>query len=98
MNSKRGLLTSLGLFGVLVAVYFLTYQGHEVSTDELILFDAGHSVYQNGLLERRYTNDLRPFPVRTDGAVSVPLDSEPLQSYVANVMIWLASHLYGIGL
>jgi hypothetical protein len=98
MNNKRGLLTSLGLFGVLVAIYFFTYLGHEVSTDELILFDAGHSVYQNGLLELRYTSDLRPFPVRTDGAVSVPLDSEPLQSYVASVMIWLAAHLHGIGL
>src|SRR5450631_708917 len=98
MNNKRGLLTSLGLFGVLVAIYFFTYLGHEVSNDELILFDAGHSVYQSGLLELRYTNDLRPFPVRIDGEVANQLDSEPLQAYAASAMIWLAAHLPGIGM
>src|SRR5258707_11254297 len=98
MNNKRALLTSLGLFGVLVAVYFLTYLGHESSTDELMLFDAGHSVYQNGLLELRYTNDSRPYPVHNVAQVVNQLDSEPLQAYAASVMIWLAAHLPGIGM
>src|SRR5258708_14492216 len=98
MNNKRKVLSSIDLFGVLVAVYFLTYLSHEASTDELILFDAGHSVYQNGLLELRYTNDIRPYPVRDVSQVVDELDSEPLQAYAASVMIWLAAHLPGIGL
>src|SRR5258707_8362062 len=98
MNNKRKVLSSIALFGVLVAVYFLTYLSHEASTDELILFDAGHSVYQNGLLELRYTNDIRPYPVRDVSQVVDELDSEPLHAYAASMMIWLAAHLPGIGL
>src|SRR5258708_21044546 len=63
-----------------------------------MLFDAGHSVYQNGLLELRYTNDSRPYPVHNVIQVVNQLDSEPLQAYAASVMIWLAGHLPGIGM
>src|SRR5258708_19996969 len=98
MNNKRKVLSSIALFGVLVAVYFLTYLSHEASTDELILFDAGHSVYQNGFLELRYTNDIRPYPVRDASQVVDELDSAPLQPYAASMMIWPAAHIPRIAL
>ncbi len=93
----RKLHISLGLFVAFFGVYFFTYQGRPISTDELILFDAAHSFTQNGTLELHYTSDLRPFPVDQASAF-YGLDSEPLQAYLGSILVWLGLHLPGIGI
>ena len=61
MIDPQRLLRAVGLFGLLVAVYFLMYSGQVVSTDEQVLFDGAHSLFQNGTLELAYTSNLRPY-------------------------------------
>ncbi|HLY28693.1 MAG TPA: hypothetical protein VKQ72_20275, partial [Aggregatilineales bacterium] len=90
--------TSLGLFVVFWGIYFFTYQGRPISTDELILFDATHSFAQFGTLDLHYTSDLRPFPTAQGPFIVYILDSEPLQAYVGSAIMWLALRLPGIGL
>src|SRR6266702_1249038 len=89
---------SLGLFVALFGIYFFTYQGRPISTDELILFDAAHSLVQNGTLELHYTSDFRPFPATGQVRATDNLDSEPLQAYVGSILVWLATHLPEVGI
>src|SRR5450432_2676586 len=46
--NKQVVLRCFGLFGLLATIYFFTYSGTEISTDELKLFDGAHSVFQDG--------------------------------------------------
>lgn len=89
---------ALGLFGLLVAIYFATYTGQNISTDELKLYDAAHSIVQNGTLELAYTNDLLPYATQPNLHPVVSLGTESMQAYVAAPILWLAQHIPGIGL
>ncbi len=91
-------LRAVGLFGLLVAIYFVTYSGQAVSTDELVMFDGAHSFFRNGSLELAYTSDLRPYTLEPGNNPVSLLDVEPMQAYVAAPLLWLAAQLPGIGL
>src|SRR5207249_1688036 len=91
-------LRAIGLFGLLVAVYFLTYSGQIVSTDELRIFDGAHSFFRNGSLELGYTNDQLPYTIQPGNNPVISLDVEPMQAYVAAPLLWLTAHLPGVGM
>ncbi len=97
MNRQRTL-RAVGLFGLLVAIYFLTYSGQAISTDELVLFDGVHSLFRNGSLELAYTSDLRPYTLLPANRPVTNLDLEPMQAYLATPLLWLAARLPGIGM
>jgi hypothetical protein len=87
----------LGLWVVFSALYFLTYSGVQVSTDERILFDGAHSLAHYGNLWLGYSNTLRP-AATYPGLNPVPtLDSEPGQALIAVPLVWLADALPRIG-
>jgi hypothetical protein len=60
MNWQR-LARAAGLFGLLVAIYFFTYTGEPLSDDEVLIFDASHSLLGSRGIELAYTNVLRPY-------------------------------------
>lgn len=94
----RSAVRAFGLFGLLIALYFATFTGHPVSGDEQIMFDGAHSFYRNGSFELAYFNELRPyFPVQP-GRIVLQMDVEPMQSYAAAFLIWIAAQLPSIGL
>ncbi len=99
INNKQVLVRCFGLFGLLAAIYFFTYSGTEISTDELKLFDGAHSFFQDGSLELRYTDDLlnvyTTYPVNQ---IVPSLDTEPLHAYIASILIWIAVHVPNFGL
>jgi hypothetical protein len=96
--TKPRLLPALGLFGLLVACYFLTYSGEPISTDELVLFDGVHSFAQNGTLELAYTHDTRPYTTQPNNNTVIWLDVEPMQAYLAAPLLFVARYLPGVGL
>src|SRR2546421_9548549 len=91
-------LRAIGLFGLLVEVYFLTYSGQPVSTDELRMFDGAHSFFRNGSLELGYTNDQLPYTLQPGNNPVIMLDVEPMQAYVAAPLLWVAALLPEIGM
>jgi hypothetical protein len=93
----RRALRALGLFGLLLAVYFYTYTGQSFSSDEVMLYDAVHSFVHNGTFELAYANDLQNYVTLPDDQVAVRLNVEPLQVYAAAPLLWLAEHLPGVG-
>ncbi|MEP7289271.1 MAG: hypothetical protein ABI947_26260 [Chloroflexota bacterium] len=95
---RQRLLRAVGLFGLLVAVYFLTYTGDPVSTDELLMFDGAHSFLHGRSLELAYTSEFRPYSTPPGYAPVIGLDTEPMQAFVATPLLWLAEHIPGIGM
>jgi len=91
-------LRAIGIFALLVSIYFLTYSGVPVSGDELLMFDGVHSYLQNGTLELAYTNQWRPYATLPGDQPVITLDIEPMQVYWAAPLVWLARRLPGIGL
>jgi hypothetical protein len=88
--AARRAVRAAGLFGLLVAVYFLVYSGWPVSGDEQVMFDGAHSFYRNGTLELGYFSNLRPtsLPPRVEDRPVLWLDVEPLQALPAAGLIW----------
>lgn len=97
-TSQTSKLSAIALFVTLAALYFLTYSGHEISADELILFDGVHSLAQHGNLWLAYLNTERPPGTYPDNAPVPSLDSEPMQVLVALPLFWIAQVVPGIGL
>src|SRR5260221_3319302 len=97
MNWQR-LARAAGLFGLLVAIYFLTYSGEPLSDDEVLIFDASHSLLGSRGIELAYTNVLRPYASQPNFAPVINLDTDPLQAYAALPLLWLARNLPRIGL
>ncbi|HVO70826.1 MAG TPA: hypothetical protein VMT24_12320, partial [Aggregatilineaceae bacterium] len=95
---KNRLFRALGLFGILVSLYFVTYTGQFISTDEIILLDAAHSFYFYHNLDLTYSTNLRPFVTLPPDRVGASLDSEPLQAYFSAPLLWIAAHVPGIGM
>jgi hypothetical protein len=98
LNMRRHL-RAVALFAILFTVYFLTYTGEPISTDELLMFDGAHSLVHGRGVELAYTNSYRPYRTprsASDGPVQL-LDIEPMQSYTAAPLVWLAERLPGIG-
>jgi hypothetical protein len=91
-------LFAAALFVILAALYFLTYSGHDISGDELILFDGVHSLAQHGNLWLAYTNTERPPGTYPNNAPVPSLDSEPMQVFAALPLFWIAEIVPGIGL
>ncbi len=95
---RQRALRAIGLFGLLVAIYFLTYSGGPVSSDEEVIFDGAHSALNYGTLELAYTSPLRPYWTQPANQVVAWLDVEPMQAYAAVPLLWLAERIPGIGL
>jgi len=98
MITHRRWLRAVGLFGLLVTIYFLTYTGQAITSDESLLFDAAHSFFQNRTLDIAYANTLRPYNTLPGDQVVTTLDSEPLQAYLSVPLLWIAAHVPGIGM
>jgi hypothetical protein len=89
---------SAGLFVLLCAIYFASYHGQVYSTDELMLFDSARSFLREGSFALAYTSDLVN-PITPPGLQPVPESAvAPLQVYAVAPLIWMATHLPGIGL
>ena len=88
---RRRLLRAIGLFGLLCGLYFLTYSGGPVSTDELIVFDGAHSLVNGRGLELPYTYIYRAYSAEPESQLVPPLDVEPLQAYAAAPLVWPSS-------
>lgn len=89
---------SVGLFVLLCAVYFASYHGQVYSTDELMLFDSARSFLREGSFALAYTSDLVN-PITPPGLQPVPESAvPPLQVYGVAPLIWMATHLPGVGL
>lgn len=95
---KSHSIQALGLFGLLAAIYFATYTGYPVSTDEWMLFDAARSAATDGTFELPYTFNLQPFATRPGDQAVGRLDIEPAQVYGAAALITVARLLPGVGL
>ncbi|MBX3086594.1 MAG: phospholipid carrier-dependent glycosyltransferase [Anaerolineae bacterium] len=94
----RHFLRGWAVFALLVAVYFATYTGQTISTDEQKFYDGAHSLVTYGHWELNYTNDLRPYQTEIGDHINLSVDSEPMQMIASAPLIWLASKLDGIGL
>jgi hypothetical protein len=97
-SALRRAIRAAGLFGLLVALYFTTYSGQPNSSDELVLFDAAHSLVQYGTLELAYSSDQRPYMHQPEPDIALSLDIEPMQVYAAAPLLWVALHVPGLGL
>jgi hypothetical protein len=91
-------LRACGLFSILCVVYFCTYTGQILTTDELLLMDGAHSVVTTHTLDLAYSMNYRPISTLRADQVAVVLDSEPLQAYLSAPLMWIAMHVPGIGL
>ncbi|HVO72110.1 MAG TPA: hypothetical protein VMT24_18800, partial [Aggregatilineaceae bacterium] len=93
----RQIAIGLSLVTLLIAVYFLTYSGHAISSDEWSLFDATESLARRGTLEQNYHLDAHP-PISLNGAHPPSADTEPLLPTLAAPFFLIAQALPGIGL
>lgn len=82
---------------LLIAVYFVTYNGYAISRDEWFLFDATESMARRGDLAQNYEFDAYP-PQSAAEATPPPANTEPLQPILAAPLFLIAQHLPGIGL
>ena len=94
---RRGV-RAVCLFALLTALYFVTYSGHAISDDELLLYDSVHSFAQHGNLWLSTTNYLRPIGTYPNNAPVPSLDSDPLQVFAALPLLGLAQIVPGFGL
>lgn len=97
-ESRKRLTRALGLFGLLVAVYFFTFHGQPFSSDELFYFDAARSFAVNGTFELSYTNDLQNYRTPPGDAPAAQLQVEPLHIQLLGLLIAIARNLPGVGL
>ena len=97
---RRSLILALCLVAVLSGVYWLTYSGRILSTDEATFFDGVESLVRRGNTRVNLTYNYPAqvdFPV--DDQIPSPLvDAEPLQLLAAGVLFRLAESLPGVGL
>lgn len=82
---------------LLIAVYFVTYNGYAISRDEWFLFDATESMARRGTLAQNYEFDAYP-PQSAAEATPPPADTEPLQPVLAAPLFLIAQALPGVGL
>ena len=98
--NRRSLALALCLIAVLAGVYWFTYSGRVLSTDELSLFDGVESLSRRGNTRVNLNFDYPrqvEFPV--DDQVPSPLvDAELLQLTAASGLFRLAEILPGVGL
>lgn len=96
-NYARQIGIGVALVALLAGVYFLTFNGDAISSDELFLFDATESLARRGNLRMNYLYDVQAPEIRAE--VAPPLaDTEPLQPLLAVPLFRLAEILPGIGL
>ena len=96
-NPSRQVGIALALITFLVGVYFLTFNGDAISSDELFLFDATESLARRGDMRMNYLNDVHAPQLLAE--VKPPVaDVEPLQPLLAVPLFRLAEALPGIGL
>jgi hypothetical protein len=89
---------AFGVFVLLMAVYFLTYTGQPLSTDEQTLVDAVQSLARNGTMELAYTSEFRAYTTQPEGRVVLWFHAEPLQVYAAVPLTLIAKLLPGVGM
>lgn len=81
----------------LIAVYFFTYYGYGISSDEWFLLDATESMARRGNLAQNFEFDA--YPPRSASTLTPPsVDAEPLQPLLAAPLFRVAQALPGIGL
>ena len=96
-NPSRQVGIGLALIAFLVGLYFLTFNGDAISSDELFLFDATESLARRGDMRMNYLNDVHSPQLLAE--VKPPAaDVEPLQPLLAVPLFRLAEVLPGIGL
>ena len=98
--NRRSLALALCLIAVLAGVYWLTYSGRVLSTDEMSFFDGVESLVRRGNTQVNLNLDYPrqvEFPVGDE--IPAPLvDAEPLQLIAAGGLFRLAEMLPGVGL
>ncbi len=87
----------ISLIVLLIAIYFLTFNGYAISRDEWFLFDATESLARRGNLAQNYQYDAYP-PLSLDQVSPPAADAEPLQPALAAPLFLLAERLPAIGL
>ena len=96
-NPARQVGIGLALVAFLVGLYFLTFHGAPISTDELFLLDATESLARRGDMRMNFLNDVQSPQLLAQ--VKPPIaDVEPLQPLLAVPLFRLAEALPGIGL
>lgn len=88
---------ALCLVTLLIAVYFITYNGFAISRDEWFLFDATESFARRGDFRLSYEYDVER-PVSLGEFPPAPAGTEPLQPALASVLFRAASLVPEIGL
>lgn len=96
-NPARQAGIGLALVTFLVGVYFLTFNGAAISSDELFLFDATESLARRGDMRMNFLNDVHSPQLLAEVRPPVA-DVEPLQPLLAVPLFRLAEVLPGIGL
>ncbi|HMM27532.1 MAG TPA: hypothetical protein PKD46_04520 [Aggregatilineaceae bacterium] len=96
-NPARQAGIGLALVALLIGVYFLTFNGFAISSDEWFLFDATESLARRGNLRMNYLYDVQSPQLLAQVAPPVA-DTEPLQPLLAVPLFRLAEVLPGIGL
>src|SRR5690606_40938945 len=96
-NPARQVGIGLALVTFLIGLYFLTFNGAPISTDELFLLDATESLARRGDMRMNFLNDVHAPQLLAQ--VKPPVaDVEPLQPVLAVPLFRLAEVLPGIGL
>jgi Dolichyl-phosphate-mannose-protein mannosyltransferase len=88
---------AIGLFFAFVALYFLTFTGHPISTDEMQYLDAALSFARDESLELRLSNNLINYMTPPGDMPFAPLNTEPLQTHFDSWLVRLAKLLPNIG-
>jgi hypothetical protein len=98
--NRRNVLIMIGIVMLFSGVYWLTYSGQWISTDEMFLFDGVESLVRHGNVHLTYMLDKRL--IRTyaigDQPDTLLVNAEPFQMMLAAPLFWLAERLPGIGM
>ena len=90
-NPARRAGIGLALVAFLVGVYFLTFNGFAISSDEWFLFDATESLARRGNLRMNYLYDVQSPQLLAEIAPPVA-DTEPLQPLLSVVPLQLLAY------
>ncbi|MBI5929649.1 MAG: hypothetical protein HY862_10095 [Chloroflexi bacterium] len=95
---RRTVGLGFALFAFFMGLYLLTYRGHPVSTDEMILFDMTESVAQRGNLHPTLMYNVSILTNPTGDPFKTPDDQyEPIQPIFATPLFWIAQHSANFG-
>ncbi|MBN1963208.1 MAG: hypothetical protein JW910_01090, partial [Anaerolineae bacterium] len=98
--TRRNLLIALCLSLVLLGVYWFTFSGSPLSTDEIFMFDATESLVRRGNTQRNLTANyhlFREFPIGEQPNVTT-VAVEPMQILAAALFFAIAEVIPGVGL